>query len=262
MNKKRHTPLIIGNWKLNPTTVGEAKQLFLSIRRQLGRRKSDTHVSIAPPFPFLSELEKLSPSQNIKLSAQDVFFENAGAHTGLVSLPMLQSVGVSSVIVGHSELRTKGESDEDIHEKVKIVCKGGSTAILCVGEKVRDQQGDYFGVIEKQVHSAIKDLPKSKLNQLVIAYEPVWAIGTGKNATPEDVHEMKLFIQKVLVNIFGRTVVNKVRIIYGGSVNESNATALLEQGEVDGFLIGGVSLKPTEFTNIVRLAESYEKTAV
>ncbi len=262
MNKKRHTPLIVGNWKMNPATLGEARNLFMDIKKALGRKPRKTQVVVAPPFPFLSEIQRLTPSQRIDICAQSVFFESTGPHTGEVSLPMLKSVGVTSVIVGHSERRAKGETEEEIYKDVQAIFKSGVTAIVCVGEKERDQHGDYFTLVEKQIRSAVHGVPKAKLDSLIIAYEPVWAIGTGKTATAEDVEEMKLFIQKVIAHIFGRPAIKKVRILYGGSVNKKNATELLEKGEVDGFLIGGASLRAEEFAEIVHLAEAHDKFAV
>jgi len=260
--KKPHTPLIVGNWKMNPATLGAARKLFLDLNKEIGRKKMETQIAVAPPFPFLSEMQRLSPSQRIDLSAQDVYFESIGAHTGEVSLPMLKSVGVSSVIVGHSERRAAGESDEEIYKDMQAIFKSSLTAIVCVGEQVRDQHGNYFGIVEAQLRSALRSIPKTKLKQLVIAYEPVWAIGTGKHATAEDVHEMKLFIQKIIADVFGRSAIAKVRVLYGGSVKSKNAEELLTVGVVDGFLIGGASLNAKEFAKIVHLAEAYAKTTV
>jgi len=257
---KPHVPLIVGNWKLNPDTLGKARKLFLDTRKEIGRKKLQSIVAVAPPFPFLSEMERLSPSQRIGLSAQDVFFESIGAHTGEVSLPMLKSVGVTSVIVGHSERRAAGETDTEIYKDIQAIFKSGVTAIVCVGEKERDVHGNYFSVVEAQLRSALRDIPKSKLKQLVIAYEPVWAIGTGNHATAEDVHEMKLFIQKIIADVFDRAAIKKVRVLYGGSVKEKNAQELFEKGNVDGFLVGGASLKPKEFAGIIKVAEAYAKT--
>ncbi len=257
---KTHTPLVVGNWKMNPATLGDARKLFLATRKAIGRKKIITQVAVAPPFPFLSEMERLSPSQRIGLSAQDVFFESIGAHTGEVSLPMLKSVGVTSVIVGHSERRAAGETDAEIYKDIQAIFKSGVTAIVCVGEQARDSHGNYFGIVEAQLRSALRDIPKSKLSQLVIAYEPVWAIGTGKHATAEDVHEMKLFIQKIVADQFGRPAIKKVRVLYGGSVKETNAQELFEDGRVDGFLIGGASLNPVEFGKIIHIADDYAKS--
>ena len=251
--------LVIGNWKMNPATLGRAQQLFLDIRKGLGRRKSSVKVVVAPPFPFISEMERLAPSKRIELAAQDMFFEATGAYTGEVSLPMLKSVGVSYVIVGHSERRARGETDEDIYHDVQMLLKHKTTAIICVGEKKRDQQGNYFGVVEAQLRAALRDVTSAQLKNVVIAYEPVWAIGTGDNATPEDAHEMKLFIQKLIADRFSRRAVDRVRIIYGGSVKKSNAEELLIGGAVDGFLIGGASLRASDFISIVNSAEQYAK---
>ena len=188
--RKIHTPLIVGNWKMNPSTLGAAQRLFLDIRKGLGRRKSAVDIVIAPPFPFISEMERLSPSQRVALAAQDMFSENAGAHTGEVSLPMLKSVGVKYVIVGHSERRARGETDEEIYKDIQMLLKHRTTAIVCVGERHRDTHGNYFGVVEAQVRAALRDVKPTQLKNIVIAYEPVWAIGTGNTATAEDAHEM------------------------------------------------------------------------
>jgi len=257
---KTQSLLVVGNWKLNPATVGGAKKLFIEIRSKLGRKKLQTQVVVAPPFPFLSELQRLSPSGRIMLAAQDVFFENTGAHTGEVSLPMLKSVGVTSVIVGHSERRAAGESDVEIYKDLQTIFKSGVTAIVCVGETVRDPQAHYYSVVEAQLRSALRGVVKSKLGQLVIAYEPVWAIGTGAHATPADVQEMKLFIQKVMTDVLGRSAAAKVRVLYGGSVNQKNAAELLAVSAVDGFLVGGASLKADEFGAIINVVETYAIT--
>lgn len=259
MSKQHKKVLVVGNWKMNPATLGLARKLFIDIRKNLGRKRLKTGVAIAPPFPFIAELEKLSPSQRIKLASQDVFHEKVGAFTGEVSLSMLHSVGVSSVIIGHSERRAMGDTDAEIAQDIQSVLASKMTAIVCVGEKTRDAHGHYFSEVEAQLSSALKAVAKSKLAQLVIAYEPVWAIGTGKHATAEDVCEMKLFILKILADTFGRNAQHKVRILYGGSVNAKNATELMEVGQVDGFLIGGASLKPREFVSVINQVEVYAK---
>lgn len=259
--KKTNKLLIIGNWKMNPPTLGKAKQLMMDIRKGFRKRPDKIDLVVAPPFPFISEMERLSPSQRILIAAQDMFFETTGAHTGEVSLPMLKSVGVSLVIVGHSERRARGETDKDIYKDIQQLLKHKVTAVICVGEKQRDPHGNFFGVVEAQLRAALRDVRPVDLKHIVIAYEPVWAIGTGKVATPEDAHEMKLFIQKLLADRFNRKAAGTVRILYGGSVKADNAEALLKEGMVDGFLVGGASLKATEFVNIVRTAEQFhEKT--
>tara|TARA_B100000745_G_scaffold63630_4_gene37621 strand:+ start:2553 stop:3341 length:789 start_codon:yes stop_codon:yes gene_type:complete len=258
---KAHKPLVIGNWKLNPATLGKARKLFTEIRDRYGRRKSAINAVVAPPFPFISEIERLSPSRRIELAAQDVFFESTGAYTGEVSLPMLKSVGVSYVMVGHSERRARGETDEDVYRDVQVVLKNKTQVVICVGEKARDDHGNYFGVVEAQLRAALRDVKKTWLPNVIIAYEPIWAIGTGNTATPEDAREMKLFIAKILTDRFGRKEAKKVRIIYGGSVKKGNAAALLETGEVDGFLVGGASLRPADFVSILNTAVEYVKNS-
>lgn len=252
-------PLVVGNWKMNPATLGQAQKLFLDIRKGLGRRRMTVEIVIAPPFPFISEMERLSPSQRILLASQDAFFETSGSYTGEVSVSMLKSVGVKYIIVGHSERRARGETDEEIYRDVQMSLKTNTSVIICVGEKHRDSHGNYFSVVEAQLRAALRDVKITQLKNVVIAYEPVWAIGTGKSATPEDAQEMKLFIQKIMTDRFNRKAAKTLRIIYGGSVNKSNADDLLRLGDVDGFLIGGASLKATDFVNITNVAEVYVK---
>lgn len=257
---KRHTPLVIGNWKMNPTTVDKAENLFAAIKKLVNKKNSKAEVTVAVPYVYISAIQKLSKGTKITVGAQDVFYEQTGAYTGEISLSMLKSFGIKNVIVGHSMRRALGETYKEVHLKTKAVLKSGLTAVVCVGEKKRDAHGDYFGAVEAQLKSVLVDIPNAHMARLVIAYEPVWAIGTGKNATSDDVQEMKLFIQKTIADFCGRNMVPKVRILYGGSVNASNAKSLLEIGEVDGFLVGGASLKATEFAHIVRVSDTYAST--
>lgn len=259
MSKKQRELFIAGNWKMNPQTIGNARKLFLDIRERLGKHSSAVQVIIAPPYPFISELSKLSPAGRIILGAQDVFFEASGAYTGEVSLPMIKSAGAQIIIIGHSERRSRGETDTDIQKKCAAVLRQKMNTILCVGEANRDTAGNYFGVIEEQLSAALQDVQKNQLGRLIVAYEPVWAIGTGKTPTPADVYEMKLFIQKVLADRFGRTAVTKVAILYGGSVDVKNAEAFLIEGQVDGFLVGGASLRASDFSRIIGIAIAYAR---
>lgn len=255
--RKKHTPLVAGNWKMNPKTVGEAKKIFLAIRDGIKKQKHQLDIVIAPPFPYLSELERLSPSKRIELAAQDIFYESQGAFTGEVSLPMLKSVGVTYAIIGHSERRAMGESNDEIAKDIAAAVKYGVTPIICVGEKKRDSSGNYFTTVENQLNSALSNIPKNKMSKVLIAYEPIWAIGTGNHATGEDIEEMRLFIQKVLTDLCGRTTAGKIRILYGGSVKKVNAEEILMMSNVDGFLIGGASLRPKEFIEIVKITASH-----
>lgn len=255
--QKKQQPLVIGNWKMNPTSLAEAKKLFVAVRSALVRKDIKVLVAVAAPYIYLSDLARLSPSKRIEISAQDAAIEKIGPHTGEVSAHMLKGLGVSSIILGHSERRAAGETNDIVAAKLLAVLSVGITAVVCVGEKERDVHGNFFGIIEDQLRSALEVVKKNQLPRLVIAYEPIWAIGTGNTATAEDAQEMKLFIHKIVADVFGRSAVSKVRIIYGGSVNAKNAEELLEKGDVDGFLVGGASLKATEFTKIVLIAHNH-----
>lgn len=256
---KKHTPLVIGNWKQNPPTLIKALQLSDSLKKTISKKNVLSHVCIAVPSVYLTEVHKRIRTTRMTVCAQDCSHEDGGAHTGEVSATMLKSVDVTHVIIGHSERRAQGESDERVAAKVGHALKAGLTTIVCIGEKKRDSAGDYFGVVESQVRAVLKAVPPSALGRFVIAYEPVWAIGTGKHATSEDVQEMKLFIQKILADVLNRQAVRKVRILYGGSVNKDNAENLFVEGRVDGFLVGGASLKAEEFAYIVNVADTYGK---
>jgi len=255
--KKLFRPLVIGNWKMSPPTENAAKRLFKEIKTGVSKI-SGTDVAIAPPSVFLSEVHKIrNGSKKIFLGAQEVYKELAGAHTGEISFPMLESFGVKYIIIGHSEKRAEGMTDEQVNKRVSLVLKKGATAVVCVGEKKRDSHGHYLSFVEKQIREALKGVAKTKLQNVVIAYEPIWAIGTGNTATAEDAHEMKLFIQKVLTDIYGRNFAQKIRILYGGSVHAKNAEELIREGMVDGFLVGGASLKPDEFIDVVKTVRKY-----
>lgn len=258
---KRPKPLIVANWKMNPATISRAEKIVVDIQKGLSGRVGASIITIAPPFPFITELEQLSGSQKLNFAAQDVSFEESGAHTGEVGVSMLRSIKVNTVIVGHSERRAAGENNEMVREKLKQVIGNKMTAILCVGERERDRVGDYFNEVEDQLTHALSAVKAEDLKHVVIAYEPVWAIGTGVNATPAQAEEMKLFIQKVLSDIYDRSGTGVVKIIYGGSVNAGNAEDILKIGKVDGFLVGSASLDAKEFISIVKIADQHAKFA-
>lgn len=241
-------PIVIGNWKLNPTTVAEAKTLFLAVKRGL-KKGIQAEVVVSPPFPFIPDLSRLSAA--VVLAAQDVFYEESGAFTGEVSPAMLLGFGVTYVIVGHSERRALGESDDQVERKVQVLLRRKMTPVVCIGERERDERGDYFGFVEKQLRSVCKGLTAKQVSQVVIAYEPVWAIGTGKSATVDDVKEMQLFIVSLLTKLYDRATAGRVRIIYGGSVKAENAADLHQVGGMNGFLVGGASLKAEDFLKII-----------
>ncbi len=245
--------VVIGNWKLNPGTALEAKALYGEVKKKLPKGLS-TLVAIAPPFLFIPEVAKATKGA-IALGAQDAFYEERGAITGEIGVGMLASFGVEYVIIGHSERRALGETDIQVNKKVHAVLKRKLTPVVCVGERVRDSQGQFFNEITTQLKALTKGLTPLQLQKVVIAYEPIWAIGTGVTATTEDVKEMQLFIVSTLTKLFERKVAEKVRLIYGGSVKESNAKVLYEEGGMGGFLVGGASLVPVEFVAIIKATQ-------
>lgn len=257
--RKHPRPLVIGNWKQNPATLAKAERLWVGLQKALSGRRAYADVAIAPPIPFTTDLQELAGTQKIEFLAQDVSSFEEGAHTGEVSVGMLRSIKVRGSIVGHSERRAAGESDEMVNKKIEALLATKLTAIVCVGESERDAYGDYFSFVEQQLQNSLAGIAESDLKHIVIAYEPIWAIGTGDTASAPDIQEMKLFIQKVLAGLYPRVSVEKVRVIYGGSVNANNAESLLAEAGTDGFLVGGASLDPKQFATIIKAADEYEK---
>ena len=248
---------IIGNWKMYPKTLKEAKAILAAHRRS-ARLLKRTKVVICAPQVFVGALATgLRKTTTFALGAQDVFWEDEGARTGETSPAMLASLGLQYVIVGHSERRALGETNKEVSQKAAQAMKHKLTAVLCVGEQVRDDAGEYFGLVRSQLHASLAEIPKNASAHLMIAYEPIWAIGSKalRPAAPADLHEMTILIRRELVAHFGKTAGFRVPILYGGSVDERNAEGFLTLGEADGLLIGRVSLSPEGFGAIVRLAE-------
>ena len=245
-------PLVVGNWKMNPQSVSLSTKLGTHLKKIVSK-VTGVDVVIAPPFVYLDAVSRArSGSRVFALGAQNVHHEKLGAHTGETSIPMLTDFGVTYCIVGHSERRKNGETDVMVNEKLIAIIKAGLTGVVCVGETKRDQGGHYLSHIETQIRTALGRISKAKLESVVIAYEPIWAIGTGNTANPSDVYEMKLFIEKVISDLYGRNAAQKVRILYGGSVNGKNAEELFKEGMIDGFLVGGASLHAEEFLQIIK----------
>ncbi len=256
MASKKPIPLVVGNWKMNPSTLAEAKRLVVQLRTLARKFTPDVSVVVVPPSIYLSDLTRLSPSGRLQFGVQNVWPGSTGAQTGEISVSMASSCGATYVIIGHSERRASGETDEQIAAKYQSVAASKLTPILCVGEATRDPSGDYYAVVETQLTRALAGSKKAQLKRTVIAYEPVWAIGTGQTSTPADVEEMRLFIDKCLTKLFDRATARAVRVLYGGSVNQKNATELFIHGGVDGFLVGGASLRSAEFARIVASVSS------
>ena len=250
-NMKHTNPLVVANWKLNPVSSVEAKKLFNEVRRGLAK-VVEAKVVIAPPFLFIPELSKSIKSEGVQLGAQDVYYEEIGPFTGEISTSQLIGFGVKYIVVGHSERRAMGETDEIVNKKTKAILKRKLTPIVCIGERGRDEQGLFFNEIENQIKGLTNGFSALELSRIIIAYEPIWAIGTGKTATVEDVKEMQLFIVSTISKLYDRKAAEKVHLIYGGSVKANNAKELYEQGGMNGFLVGGASLNAEEFVNIVK----------
>lgn len=255
---------LIANWKAHPGTVSEARRLALDACDAITRSRS-IELVLAVPHPFLSAVaEVLGKKRGIVLAAQDVSAYEEGAHTGSVTASMLKSIGVQEVIVGHSERRSNGLTDEGVSARVHKLLKRGLTVVICVGEKARDMYGNYLKAIESQVLAALKNAPKSAARKLVIAYEPLWAIGEDaiSSDTPEGFREVAIYIRKVLSAQFGPTAAVKIPVLYGGSVNSKNAEQFLREGHASGLLIGRASLKSKDFNDIIAGAERVGKERV
>lgn len=248
---KKSVPLIVGNWKLNPITLADAATLAGAVKRK-HKSTTEPYVAIAPPFPYLAEVGKKIKKSAVSLAAQDVHYQNIGPFTGEVSVSQLKDLGVEFVIIGHSERRAMGESNDIVRQKVQLVLKHRLTPIVCVGERERDDQGNFFTFIEAQLRSLAEVIPTAQIKKVVIAYEPIWAIGTGNTATTDDVKEMQLFIETVLTKLYDRPTAKNVRLLYGGSVKPNNAALLHTEGDMGGFLVGGASLKADDFAEIIK----------
>jgi triosephosphate isomerase (TIM) len=246
------TPFIAGNWKMN-TTKASAVELARGVAK--GIPASGVEVGVAPPFVYLDAVAQAIASSRVLLGAQDCYFEKSGAFTGEVSVEMLKDIGVKFCLTGHSERRhVLHESPDLVSRKAAAIYAGGLTLVHCVGEKIEQRDsGKAFSVVEAH----LEELDPAKTtdpNRLVIAYEPVWAIGTGRNATDDQAQEMHLFIRDVIEKRWNADFAGQVRIQYGGSMKPENAKGLLARNDVDGGLIGGAALKPESFLAIVNAA--------
>lgn len=257
MKKPSRPTFVIGNWKMNPGTARDAEKIVVALQKKYPRPK--TTVTIAPSFVHLGLVKKAIKKPYL-LAAQTVHAGDVGPHTGSISAAMLKEYGVAASIVGHSERRAEGETDTVVNTQVRALLGSGMMPIICVGERARDHHGKYYSFVEAQVREALKGVSRKDIARVIVAYEPVWAIssgdGKGQTATPHDAHEMKLFIQKILVELYGRTIALRVPVLYGGSVNETTAPILMKDGDIDGFLVGGASLKPDAFVSIIRSVEN------
>lgn len=242
---------VIGNWKTHPITYKEASQIFRGIVKALPRGGS-VEIGICPPDIFIEPLTKLYRGKRIAFGAQNCARFITGSHTGETLPTMLRGLGIQYVVLGHSERRGEGETSKEVSEKIQGALKSRLTPIVCFGERDRDMHGEYLQVLAEQLRETLMGVSAAQIKKCILAYEPVWAIG--KSAADaldaNGVHQTMLYIRKVLVDMYGRNVGMKVRILYGGSVEPANADALIE--ESDGFLVGHASLVPEDFTTIIK----------
>jgi len=254
--------IIAANWKMNMTQA-ESARFVESLLLELGDI-ADVEVVIVPPFTAIAKVtEALGKAQNIKIGAQNMHWERNGAFTGEISAALLRDLFVRYVVLGHSERRTLfGETDEIVNQKVRAAHEATLRPIVCVGETlVERDKGSVEKILSIQLHGSLAALGEKELQETVIAYEPVWAIGTGRNATPEQAQEAHAFIRHTLREMSDETTAERVRIQYGGSVKSENARELMGQPDIDGALVGGASLDPRSFAQIVNAAREEEQTA-
>lgn len=247
--------IVAGNWKMN-TTVPEGVELAKAVVEKSAQLPENVGLIVAPPFTHLASVASVLKGSKVQLSAQNCADHEKGAYTGEVSVSMLASVGCQWTILGHSERRQYyGETDEKLVEKVKLALAGGLGVILCVGENLDQREaGKHFDVVTDQIKNVLYNFTADDMKKIIVAYEPVWAIGTGKTATAEQAEEIHACIRNVLADKFGAQVADDTTILYGGSCKPSNAKELFAQKDIDGGLIGGAALKADDF---IQIALSY-----
>jgi triosephosphate isomerase len=245
------TPVIAGNWKMHKT-MDEARSLAAAIRAGTGD-VTDRQIVLAPPFTALAAVRGEIRQSPIILAAQNVYWERGGAFTGEISVPMLEDAGCGLVIIGHSERRQYfGETDETVNRRIRAILDSRLQPIVCVGETLSDREaGKHHDVVAKQLAGGLDGLTRQGLLRIIFAYEPVWAIGTGRTASPEIAEEMHGMIRAWLTENFG-TEAQEIRILYGGSVKPDNIDALMQQPDIDGALVGGACLEAESFLRIIR----------
>jgi triosephosphate isomerase (TIM) len=244
-------PIIVGNWKMHKTTA-EAVALVNALRASV-TQVQDVDIGVAPPFTALMAVAEALRGSTLFVAAQNMHWELQGAFTGEISAAMLTDIGCARVIVGHSERRQYfAETDATVNKKLRAALNAQLDPILCIGETLDQREGNAtFSVLEQQVRHGLANIAAESMSQVVIAYEPIWAIGTGKTATPTQAQEVHAFIRSLLGELYGKALADEVRIQYGGSVNAGNIHTLMMQSDVDGALVGGASLEASSFAQIV-----------
>ena len=252
--------IIAGNWKMYKT-ITQAIELANGLKRELFELEDAIDIVICPAYTALSEAGEVIADSNIALGAQDVYWEREGAFTGEVSAPMLKDAGAKYVIIGHSERRQYfGETNETVNKKIKAALSCGLLPIVCVGENLEQRENNKtFAVLDDHLQNGFKDINDAEIAKIVIAYEPVWAIGTGKTATSQQAQEAHEYISNLILKMYNKDIAEDLRIEYGGSVKPENIQELISQADVDGALVGGASLSIDSFARIVKLASKVKK---
>jgi triosephosphate isomerase len=240
--------IVVANWKMNPPTIRDAKKLFEATRKGAEASKNISLI-VAPPAVFLRELASYR-GKKISFAAQNALAAPGGAFTGEMSMQHVKDARAGYVIVGHSEQRARGVTNEDTGKEVAAALSLGLTPILCIGEQKRTQGGEHFEFVRDQLRTVFVDVPPAKIKKVLIAYEPVWAIGGEKAMSPRDMHEMSIFIRKTIVDLLGEAG-HGIKILYGGSANEENTKSMLEGGDVVGLLVGHVSIDAPRFLKLL-----------
>ena len=245
------TPFIAGNWKMFKTVADTVK--YVKEFRGLVKDVSGVEIVLAPPFTAIHAAAEAARNSNVAIAAQDMFWEREGAFTGEISAPMLQEAGAEYVIIGHSERRTLfGDTDATVNRKLAAAVAAGLAPIVCIGETLdQRERNETFDVLDRQIKQGFDGLTSDQIGQLVVAYEPVWAIGTGRTATPEQAQEVHAFIRTRIAAKHGKAVADVLRVLYGGSVKPDNVKWLMALPDVDGALVGGASLKADSFLKLV-----------
>ena len=240
---------------MNPATLDEAKEIAQKTRR-VAAGLTHTTVVACPPFVFIQAAISKSDPDTLKLGAQTVSYEEAGPHTSEVSAAMLKDMGVKYVITGHSEERARGDTDDVVSKRVRAIVEAGLFAVLCVGERERDEGGVYLEQLKQQIKGSLADIPTTKAKNIILAYEPVWAIGAKEALAPEQVREMGIFVRKVFSDVFSADQALKATVLYGGSVNFRNASDIIKIGQVDGLLVGRESVNMPGFTELLKAVDA------
>jgi triosephosphate isomerase len=254
MTISNEKPFIAGNWKMHKT-IPEAVEMVKALKEE-SPQLTDAELVVIPPYTMLSEVKKVIEGSTVQLGAQNIFWEEKGAFTGEISPPMLKDAGCQYVTIGHSERRQYfGETDETVNKKINAALAHELTPIMCIGESLEEREkGNTMDKVETQINSGLEGLGKDEIRRIVIAYEPIWAIGTGVTATPSQAEEVHSFIREKLTEKYGNEIASYAIILYGGSVKPANTYSILKENNINGALVGGASLEADSFIQITKEA--------